>query len=186
MLNNQTRLPLYVQVKDYISDLITSGKYPTNSKLPTENELMELLNVGRATVRAALAELEHDGRIMKRHGVGTFVCEQEASYSFEPLVSLSYSLKKMGLDIKNKVIINEMTLPTGDLLKAWSKTMQIGHLKRLRIAADKPVAVEDSYFTPELYAVVTKLEPSQSIAHAILSYPDINICLLYTSDAADE
>ncbi len=175
MLNNQTRLPLYVQVKDYISDLITSGKYPTNAKLPTENELMELLNVGRATVRAALAELEHDGRIIKRHGVGTFVCEQETSYSFEPLVSLSYSLKKMGLDIKNKVIINEMTLPTGDLLKAWSKTMQIGHLKRLRIAADKPVAVEDSYFTPELYEVVTKLEPSQSIAHAILSYPDINI-----------
>jgi len=191
VLDNQTRLPLYVQVKDYILDLIASGKYPNDSKLPTENEFMELLNVGRATVRAALAELEHEGRIVKRHGIGTFVCAQEKSYSFEPLVSLSYSLKKLGLDIKNKIIVSEMTFPTDDLLKGWPGNMQIGHLKRLRIAAEKPVAVEDSYFTPELYDVVTRLEPSQSIAHAILTYPDINIskvelCIIIRKPSTDE
>jgi GntR family transcriptional regulator len=191
VLSNQTRLPLYVQVKDYIADLIDSGKYPVDSRLPTENELMELLKVGRATVRAALAELEHEGRILKRHGIGTFVCEKENSYSFEPLVSLSYSLKKMGLDITNTTIISEMTLPAGDLLKGWSKDMPIGHLKRLRSAAGDPVAVEDSYFTPALYDAVTKLEPSQSIAHAILSYPDINIskvelCIVIRRPEQDE
>ncbi len=175
VLNSQTRLPLYVQVKDYVSGLIASGKYPPDSKLPTENELMGLLNVGRATIRAALAELEHEGRIIKRHGIGTFVCEKENSYSFEPLVSLAYSLKKAGLEIVNKTITSEMTLPKDDLLKGWPGDMQIGHLKRLRIAADNPVAVEDSYFTPEIFDVVTKLDSSQSIAHAILSYPDINI-----------
>ncbi len=164
-----------MQVKEYVCELMDSGQYAPDAKLPTEIELMRLLNVGRATVRAALAELEHDGRIVKRHGIGTFVSTPQISYSFEPLVSLSYSLKQMGLEIKNKTLISEMTNPKGDLLKGWTKSMPIGHLKRLRISEDIPVAVEDSYFTPELFEVITRLEPSQSIAHAILSYPDINI-----------
>lgn len=174
-LNSQTRLPLYVQVKDYICELMDSGRYPPDSKLPTENELMGLLNVGRATVRAALAELEHECRIVKRHGIGTFVCKPETSFSFEPLVSLSYSLKQMNLDITNKILVSEMTAPKGDLLKGWAKDFQIGHIKRLRIAGGSPVAVEDDYFTSELYEEIIRLEPSQSVAHAILSYPDINI-----------
>ncbi len=175
MLNSQTRLPLYVQAEDYINELIDSGKYPPNAKLPTENELMSLLHVGRATVRAALAELEHNGRIIKRHGIGTFVCKPEPSYSFEPLVSLSYSLKQMGLDITNRILLNTLETPKGDLLKGWAKEMKIGHIRRLRIAAGNPAAVEDDYFIPELYEAVTRLEPSQSIAHTVLSYPDINI-----------
>jgi GntR family transcriptional regulator len=175
LLDNNTRLPLYVQAKDYITALISSGKYPPDSKLPTENELMGLLRVGRATVRAALAELEHEGKIIKRHGIGTFVCERETSYSFEPLVSLSYSLKQLGLEIKNEILASETMTPKGDLLKGWSKELSVGHLKRLRIADGKPVAVEDSYFIPELFEAVKKLNPAQSVAHAILSYPDTNI-----------
>ncbi len=175
VLDSNTRLPLYVQVKNYLLDLIVTGKTPADSKLPTENELTALLGVGRATVRAALAELEHEGRIVKRHGIGTFVCEQQNSYSFEPLVSLSYSLRQLGLEIKNEILASETLKPKGELLKGWKKEMTIGHLKRLRIADGKPVAVEDSYFLPALFETVKKLNPSQSVAHAILSYPDINI-----------
>lgn len=175
MLNNKTRLPLYVQTKEYIAGLINSGSFPTGAKLPTENELMEQLQVGRATVRAALAELEREGSVLKRHGIGTFVCEKEVTYSFEPLVSLSYSLKQLGFEIKNEILASEMVKPTGELLKGWGENMTIGHLKRLRRAGGKAVAVEDSYFIPALFEVVTKLNPSQSVAHAILSYPDINI-----------
>lgn len=175
MINNKTRLPLYVQTKEYIAGLIDSGDFLPGAKLPTENELMEKLQVGRATVRTALAELEREGRVLKRHGIGTFVCEKKVSYSFEPLVSLSYSLKQLGFEIKNEILASEMVTPTGNLLKGWPKTMTIGHLKRLRIAGGNAVAVEDSYFIPSLFEVVTKLNPSQSVAHAILSYPDINI-----------
>ena len=175
VLDSNTRLPLYVQVKNYLLDLIVTGKTPADSKLPTENELTALLGVGRATVRAALAELEHEGRIVKRHGSGTFVCEQQNSYSFEPLVPLSYSLRQLGLEIKNEILASETLKPKGELLKGWKKEMTIGHLKRLRIADGKPVAVEDSYFLPALFETVKKLNPSQSVAHAILSYPDINI-----------
>lgn len=55
---------------------IDSGVYQPGSQLPTENELVEMLNVSRTVVREALRALEVDGLITRRHGVGTFVRKQ--------------------------------------------------------------------------------------------------------------
>ncbi|HLA85661.1 MAG TPA: GntR family transcriptional regulator, partial [Thermoguttaceae bacterium] len=43
--------------------------------LPSEESLTEMLRVARTTVRQALAELEKDGLVKRRHGAGTFVNE---------------------------------------------------------------------------------------------------------------
>jgi GntR family transcriptional regulator len=175
LLRDESRLPLYIKAKHYLLDLISAGEFPPGSRLPTEHELMNTLNMGRATVRAALSELERDGVITKKHGIGTFVREQKNAFSFEPLVSLSYSLKRMGLDIVNKVLICETVKPEQELLKGWSKTDKVGHLKRLRLAADKPVAIEDSYFPEFIFNTIKQLDTSESVAHALLSYPGIDI-----------
>lgn len=103
-MDSLSRLPLYLQVKNYITSMIDSGDYPADSKLPTEKELMKTLGVGRATVRSALSELEHDGRIYKRHGVGTFVSSNKWMPAFEPIISLTYSLERLGMEIRNVII----------------------------------------------------------------------------------
>jgi DNA-binding GntR family transcriptional regulator len=41
VLDSKTRLPLYIQVKDYLIGLTASGVYPPGTKLPTENALMD-------------------------------------------------------------------------------------------------------------------------------------------------
>lgn len=73
MLDKASYTPLYIQVREYILNRIRMGDYKVGDRLPTEKELMEQLQVGRATVRAALNELEHEGQVEKRHGIGTFV-----------------------------------------------------------------------------------------------------------------
>ena len=75
MLDKASYTPLYIQVREYILNRIRMGDYKAGDRLPTEKELMEQLQVGRATVRAALNELEHEGQVEKRHGIGTFVKE---------------------------------------------------------------------------------------------------------------
>lgn len=44
----------------------------TPAPLPAENELAAQFEVSRVTVRRALAALEHEGLIVRRHGAGTF------------------------------------------------------------------------------------------------------------------
>ena len=52
---------------------ITSGRWPVGSKIPPEPALVELLTVGRNTVREAVQALVHAGLLERRQGSGTFV-----------------------------------------------------------------------------------------------------------------
>ncbi len=52
---------------------ITSGRWPLNSRIPTEPELATELGVGRSTVREAVRSLAHLGMLEPAPGRGTFV-----------------------------------------------------------------------------------------------------------------
>ena len=66
---------LYRQVADQLRALIDGGEYPVGSRLPTERELAEQLQVSRPTVREALIALEVEGRVRIRVGSGIYVIE---------------------------------------------------------------------------------------------------------------
>lgn len=52
---------------------ITSGRWPLDSRIPTEHELAAELGVGRSTVREAVRSLAHLGMLEPAPGRGTFV-----------------------------------------------------------------------------------------------------------------
>lgn len=60
-------------VVEQISALIETGTLKAGDQLPSERELVEQLNVGRATVREALRILEAQGVISVRPGKGAIV-----------------------------------------------------------------------------------------------------------------
>lgn len=66
---------LYRQVADQLRALIDGGEYPIGSRLPTERDLAEQLQVSRPTVREALIALEVEGRVRIRVGSGIYVIE---------------------------------------------------------------------------------------------------------------
>ncbi len=176
MLDKNSSVPLYILVKEYILKLILSGEYPANSKLPTEFELMKELDVGRATVRAALAQLENEGTIIKKHGVGTFVAERGRAFGFEPFISLSYMLDKIGLKGTNTLVEeNKIIVKDGVLASGWKSGTEIYHIKRIRNAENFPIAIEDFYLTEGLYKELQGSDMSVSIAHTLLSKIDWSI-----------
>ncbi|OIV38469.1 GntR family transcriptional regulator [Mangrovactinospora gilvigrisea] len=52
---------------------LAAGTWPVGSRIPTEHELAEHLQVGRNTVREAVRVLAHTGLLRSRQGEGTFV-----------------------------------------------------------------------------------------------------------------
>src|SRR5664280_2991071 len=92
MLDKQSHMPLYAQLKDELADCIKRGTMPVGSQIQTEPELMKQYGVGRATVREAVALLVNEGYLVKRQGIGTFVSNRQPSMGFEPLISLTTSL----------------------------------------------------------------------------------------------
>ena len=65
--------PKYLSIKNDLQQNIIEGKFPLDSRIPSEAELRKVYDVSRHTIRQAIAELVNDGYLMKRQGAGTFV-----------------------------------------------------------------------------------------------------------------
>ncbi len=64
---------LFDRVVARLRQQITSGAWPVGSRIPTEPELVQQLEVARNTVREAVRALAHNGLLDIRQGSGTYV-----------------------------------------------------------------------------------------------------------------
>lgn len=63
----------YEKIYEEVFKLIQCGEYRIDSLIPTEQELCEIYDSSRVTIRKALFELEKDGYIRKQQGKGSIV-----------------------------------------------------------------------------------------------------------------
>lgn len=69
---------IYQQVAEQLADLIRSGEFSVEERLPPERDLAKSLGISRNVVREALLALEIAGYVDIRVGVGTFVVSNSA------------------------------------------------------------------------------------------------------------
>lgn len=67
------RSNLIEQATAQLRSRIRSGQWKVGERIPTEPHLVELLGVGRNTVREAVQSLVHAGLLTRRQGSGTYV-----------------------------------------------------------------------------------------------------------------
>ena len=60
-------------VVSYMRQMISSGKWPVGSKIPSENQLRARLNVSRTSLRSAIMQLAALNVLKAKQGIGTFV-----------------------------------------------------------------------------------------------------------------
>lgn len=73
--------PLYQQIVDGLKREVSEGRIPPGAPLPSFRALAEDLLVSVITVKRAYEDLERDGIIYRRQGIGTFVAEAAHSRS---------------------------------------------------------------------------------------------------------
>ncbi|MAF83059.1 MAG: hypothetical protein CL797_03060 [Chromatiales bacterium] len=72
--------PLYHQIYIILRQKIIDGELDTDHPLPGENRLAQEFGVARITIRKALHNLEQDGLIIKRRGIGSFPVPQAVEF----------------------------------------------------------------------------------------------------------
>jgi GntR family transcriptional regulator, hexuronate regulon transcriptional repressor len=71
---------LYQQVASTIMESITSGKYKSGERLPSERDLAVAFKVSRPTIREAMIALEIRGLAETRHGSGIYVTDHPPAH----------------------------------------------------------------------------------------------------------
>src|SRR4051794_32631149 len=74
-VDSRSPTPIYAQLDRAIRAAIATGKIGPGSKLPTVRQMAVDLAVNANTVARVYAQLERDGILETRRGVGTFVRE---------------------------------------------------------------------------------------------------------------
>ncbi len=170
MLNKNSPIPLYAQLKDLVLEKIKNNVWEVKSQIPTEKDLTKEYKVGRATVRKAMEILENEGYIYKKRGIGTFIARKEPVVGFGPIISLTASLEARGIETENVIISKGIIVPDEKLLKdmKWHENRKSYHLKRVRKIGGKPLAIEKSYFARIFEEVDGKYDLTKSIAMILL------------------
>jgi GntR family transcriptional regulator len=68
-----SRDPMYRQVTDQIRDAIAAGILAAGERLPSIRELAAAAGVSHITVKRAYGDLEREGYVIARQGLGSFV-----------------------------------------------------------------------------------------------------------------
>ena len=72
---------------------IRYGVYRPGDQLPSESDLASEFSVSRASVRTALARIESQGQVMRRHGEGTFVSRRAPAA--QPYIAESWDMQSI-------------------------------------------------------------------------------------------
>jgi GntR family transcriptional regulator len=67
--------PMYKQVTDQIKEAIAEGTINPEEKLPSIREMSKELKISPITTKRAYADLENEGYIITRSGLGSYVAD---------------------------------------------------------------------------------------------------------------
>ncbi len=151
-LDKKSFIPLYYQLADLLRERIADVRLTPGMAIPSEFDLIQEHGISRGTVREALRQLEQEGLIERRKGVGTFVSAPKIEHETDRVMGFSRVMQMTGKTASARLIemrkypaplsISEkMGLPEGE---------NIYLVKRLRFADDEPLLLEHSYFRQEV------------------------------------
>lgn len=118
-LDKNSKIPLYLQLKDLIKYYISTGAIKDNERLPGVIVLSKELEINFETVRRAYKELEKEGLISMKRGKGTFAIlpgasllgsreRLESEVQTEPEIELKHAIKRLLKEGKNERYIKSL------------------------------------------------------------------------------
>lgn len=173
MMNKDSEVPLYIQLKEYIQQQIAQGHLMPGSRVMSETEISDKFQISRITVRKAYGELVDEGYLVRKKGKGTFIKDirfrEEASAT-----SFSKTCQKLGMIPGSKVV--EVGFVPADLRLAEALGVKPGqsvaYSLRIRYANNMPVRLERNYYA-EAYKDIIQENLEGSIRRILFSKYDI-------------
>ncbi|MCI5110601.1 MAG: GntR family transcriptional regulator [Marivita sp.] len=131
--------PLWMQVKQWLTNMIRTEGLSEHDRLPSEAELCASFQVSRTVIREALAQMVNEGLIYRLQGKGAFVRSRREEQTFVgSTVGFSGELAEKSQSVERMVLRQEVILPTARM----QRLLQIGPEEPV-VVIDRVLSVED-------------------------------------------
>jgi len=171
LVNFNSPIPYYIQVKDRLKEQISQGLLKYGDQLPGEPTLCQLFSVSRTVIRQALAELEQEGFVSRRKGIGTFISEPEVYEKLsEDLTGFYQDMKVRGRIPFSQMLKQEITSADPEVAKKLKiePGYPVLRLYRLRYVDHEPIVLTDTYLPGNLVPGLEKMDLSTVSLYEIL------------------
>jgi DNA-binding GntR family transcriptional regulator len=162
-LDKSSFTPMYFQIQTQLLQMIQSGRLRAGDPLPSEEELSRIYGVSRMTSRQALQSLRSQGFVSRHKGQGSFVSQPRVEKDITHLCGFTAEMRALGIKATSRVL-EEETAPASPEV-ATQLGVPVGapvfRLRRLRLADDLPVAVEEIRLPSSRFPGIEKLDFSR-------------------------
>lgn len=147
-------LPYHYQIREIIRAEIAANRWQRGDQLPSENQLCEMFQVSRTTVREALDTLVTEGLLTREKGLGTFVADPKFLETWSgSSIGFSDSITQQGYLIDTEVLELKVTTATQHVARELqiAPSEKVFVLKRLRYIMKQPILVVTSWMPVKLF-----------------------------------
>lgn len=142
-----TTKPRYQQLKDLIIGRISSGDLRPQDRVPSENELVETMQVSRMTANRALRELTDEGYVDRVAGRGTFVADFRARSHVLEVHNIADEILRRGHVHTCEILRQSLQHARGEVAKALhvKEGTDVFHLLLVHFENGAPIQIEDRH-----------------------------------------
>lgn len=180
-LDRSSPIPLYVQIKQRLLAVIATWD-EGDTRFYGDNELCQMFDVSRMTVRQAVQELVNDGFLTRTRGSGTFVPIPKIDERFTPLMNLRDQWASHGRPMQVEVLAFEKRQCPADMAAALdiATDVPVRYIQRLRFSGRVPIAIDHRFIPLAIARDLAPEDAEHSILHALwnwfeLSHGDLRI-----------
>lgn len=143
--------PLYVKLKDYVRSRVEAGEWKIGQRVPSENELVDILGVSRMTANRALRELADEGLVVRVRGKGSFVASKKRTSQFQNVPNIAEEIRRNGGVHSARIILLQVETCDTDLAKAFDVPAGslAAHSIIMHAEDGVPMQIEDRFVNAE-------------------------------------
>lgn len=149
----------YLIIYEELAERIQNGTYRPKTILPSENELAEIYNTSRETIRKALNLLAQNGMIQKIRGKGSLVLDlKKLQFPISGLVSFKELAGKIGGNAETMVAEFSCQKPDEEILGHLNVSAKdsIWRVFRIRKIDGEKIILDKDYLAAHLVPGLTK------------------------------
>lgn len=161
--------PKYEEIADILRERIQDKRYPPDTFLPNQTDLVKEFKVSRMTIKKAVGILAMEGLLSSQRGLGTKILNRsfwgkETSPANE-YAGLSKLMHERHKHLESRVILFEVEFPNAHVQERLSikQEQPVYKIIRLRILEKKPFILEHIFMPCDLVPGLTATILTQSI-----------------------